>query len=108
MLRLNCLEPFGGVTDGLVPSYFLPRVGDGFANHRIKHAIWMGGVAKSEATFNARMPFISPTILVGNHSDKFVTAHFGLEGASNTAVGASGQHGSGRHTKFNYGFFLQG
>ena len=107
VLRLNSLELRRRVVDRLFPGYFLPRIRDLFADHRLGNAILVRCIAEGKAAFDTRMAMIGVAILVGNHSDHFSTLHFSLEGAAHTAVGTRGHHAVLGLPHFNDRFFHQ-
>ena len=92
IFRLDALELRGRVVDRLFPGHFAPRIGDLRPDHRLQHAVAVGGVAVGEAALDAGMAAIGLAVLVGQHAHDLVAAHLGLEGAADAAIGARRDH----------------
>ena len=90
IFRLNPLELGGRVGDRLFPVHFAPRVGNFSTDHRFGDAILMRGITPGKTSLHAGVAMIRLTILVRHHAHHVLTAHLCLEGAANTAIGASG------------------
>jgi hypothetical protein len=82
------LHPVRGKAHRLIPRYFLPRIVDVLADHRVQDAVLVAGIAISEATLHAGVATVGLAVLVGDHPHQFIAAHLGLEGTSNAAIGA--------------------
>ena len=59
-----------------------------FADHRLEDAFAVIGVTPGEAAFDARVAAVRLAVLVRHHANHLVAAHFGLERATNAAIGA--------------------
>ena len=82
------LKRLAAKRDRLVPGHLAPGIGDPLADHRLQHAILVGGVAPGEAALDAGMALIGPAVLVGHHAHDLVALHLGLERAADAAIGA--------------------
>ena len=107
IFRLDALELRGRVVDRLVPGHFAPRIGDLRPDHRLQHAVTVGGVAVGEAALDAGMAAIGLAVLVGQHAHHLLAAHLGLEGAADAAIGASRDHGVLGRPDLDHRFLVQ-
>ncbi len=89
IFRPDALELGGGIVDRLFPGHFAPRIGDLRPDHRLQHAVLVGGVAVGEAALDAGMAAIGLAVLVRQHAHDFLAAHLSLERAADAAIGAS-------------------
>ena len=88
ILLLNALEFGGREIERFIPRHFTPGIVDVLADHRLKNALLVGGVAPREAAFDAGMPAIGLAVLVGNHAHDFLATHLRFERAADAAIGA--------------------
>ena len=101
----NPLQFGRGISKGLIPFDFAPRVADRFADHGLQDAFLMLGIAPSKAALDAAMTAIGFAVFIRNHTDQLFAAHFRAEGAANTAIGASRYDAAFRCADFD-NFFL--
>src|SRR5262249_44486250 len=80
----------GDAIDRFIPGNLAPRIGDLVADHRLRDAILMCGIAVGEAALDAGMAAVSLAILPRHHAHDFLAAHLGLERASDAAISAGG------------------
>src|SRR5690606_30956835 len=69
------------------------RLVDAIADHGFKHTVLVGGVSPGKPALDAGMAPVGFAIFPGNHAHDFLAFHFGLEGATDTAIGAGGDDG---------------
>ena len=93
--------------DCLAPGYLLPGLIDAVANHRRRDPIRVSSVAKSESAFDTGMATICLAAFVGHHAYNLIAFEFGLEGATNTAIGAGCQYAVFRYSSLDYRVFHQ-
>ena len=102
--RLHGLDAVGREGDGLVPRHRAPRIARVFTDHGLGDAVAMLGVAPGVAPLHAGVAVVRQAVLVWRHAHHPVALHFGLERATDAAVGAGGLHHPVRHAVFDDGF----
>ncbi len=95
------------VGEGFLPGDFPPRIADLFANHRVEDTISVGRISVSEAALDAGMATVCLSILPRHHAHQLFTTHFRLEGATDAAIGAGGDHRMFRLANLDHRFFGQ-
>src|SRR5262249_52657964 len=90
VLRLDALELGRGVVGGLVPGHFLPGIADLLADHRLRDAVAVRGIAPGETALHAGVAVIRLAVLVRHHAHHAFALHLGAERAADAAVGAGG------------------
>ena len=68
----------------------------------------MRGIAVGKAPLDAAVATIGLAVFVGHHAHQFVTAHLGLEAATDATIGAGGDHRMRWRADLDDRFFLQG
>src|SRR3712207_819143 len=90
VLRLNALDLAGGVGDRLIPAHFLPGIHDVLADHWLRDAVRVRGVAIRKAALHAGMPLIRAARAVRRHAHDFRALRrffrFRLEGTADATV----------------------
>ena len=85
----------------------MPGVINAIADHRLRNAIFMGGVTKSKTPFYTGVPLVGLAILMGRHTHHRIAFHLCTKGAAHSAVGTGGYHGVIWHTQVYHGVFRQ-
>ena len=67
-------------------------IGNPVADHRLENAFAMRSVTPGEAALHAGMAAVRLAVLIGNHADDLVAAHFRLERTADAAIGAGRHH----------------
>ena len=65
---LDALELGSRVGDGFVPAHLAPFVGDALADHRLRHAIRVRGIAVRETALYAGMTLVRAAVAVRHHA----------------------------------------
>ena len=94
------------MVDGLVPTYFLPRVGDLCANHGLGDAVLVGSVAPRKTPFHTRMAFVGFAVFPRHHANHSIALHLGFEAAAHATISTGGDQAVLRLAQLDDGFFL--
>ena len=98
VLGLNALHFAGRIVQGFVPAHFTPSVVDAGADHRVAHAVRVGGIAPRKTALHAGMAVVGVAIAVRHHANDGVVLGLCLQRATHAAIGAGGRHSSRRLT----------
>ena len=108
VLGLDAFDFGRSVLDGLVPAHLFPWVGDLGADHGLRDAVLVSGVAPSKTALHTGMAFVGFAVFPRHHAHHGVALHLGFEAATHAAVGAGGDQAVLGLAEFDDGLFLQG
>ena len=107
IFRANAFQFGRGVGKSFIPFDFAPRIADRLADHGLQYAFLMLCIAPGKAALYAAMSAVGLTVFVRDHPHQLFAAHFGAEGAANTAIGAGRDNAAFGCADFDHFLFNQ-